>query len=80
VTAERDRLVKELEVVAASRLRLEAECHRLGVTNEQLAGALAEARDSGRTRRLMRWFSERMAAGRPNGPGSELPGNRLRPP
>jgi hypothetical protein len=39
------------------------------VTNEQLAGALAEARDSGLTRRLMRWFSERMAAGRPNGPG-----------
>jgi hypothetical protein len=69
VTAERDRLVKELEVVAASRLRLEAECRRLGVTNEQLAGALAEARDSGLTRRLMRWFSERMAAGRPNGPG-----------
>ena len=68
VTAERDRLTREIEVVAASRLRLEAECRRLGVSNEQLAGELAEARDSGLARRLTRWLSERVNAGRPNGP------------
>jgi O-antigen biosynthesis protein len=68
VTTERDRLAKEIEVVAASRLRLESECRRLCVVNEQLAAELAEARDSGMVRRLVRWASESFVARRPAPP------------
>lgn len=81
-TADCDRLARELEIVAAARLRLETECRRLGSSNEQLAGELAEERSSRLLRRAGRWLSDCIAACRPravrqaDGPTSETTSDR----